>query len=234
MELIQAGALRVRCYGRGDGPAVVLCHGYGAPGDDLCGLAEVIDAGGRARWFFPEAPHRMPPEFGPMGRQWWPIDMMAIQRAIMSGAGRVIDPEAEPEGMPEAREALTESLAWLKEHRGLDPARTVIGGFSQGSMLTTDLALSSDETYAGLLIFSGTLLARPRWEAALRARATPLQVFQSHGSVDPILPYAAAESLRSTLTAGGAKVEWVPFKGAHGIPELVMARAGSWLRDRFE
>ncbi len=234
MELIQAGPLRVRCVGRGDGPAVVLCHGYGAPGDDLCGLAHAIDAGPRARWFFPEAPHPLPSEYGPGGRQWWPIDMVALQRAIMRGEGRVLDPEAEPEGMADARAALVECLAWLREHREAEPSRTVIGGFSQGSMLTTDLALSSGDPWAGLLVFSGTLLARPRWEAALRARSTALQVFQSHGKVDPILPYPSGEALRSTFTAGGAKVEWVPFNGQHGIPDLVMARAGSWLRDRFE
>ena len=90
MKTFEAGPLRVRSFGPVAGPAVVLCHGYGAPGDDLCGLASVIDAGAGVRWLFPEAPI----DIGGGGRAWWNIDMVAIQIALMQGKARVFDTEA--------------------------------------------------------------------------------------------------------------------------------------------
>ena len=53
MKMLDVGGLRVRATGPGAGPAVILCHGYGAPGDDLCGLSSIIEAGPGVRWFFP-------------------------------------------------------------------------------------------------------------------------------------------------------------------------------------
>ena len=46
--------------GGGNGPAVVLLHGYGAPGDDLVVLSDYLDAPAGTRFLFPEAPLPMP------------------------------------------------------------------------------------------------------------------------------------------------------------------------------
>ena len=42
--------------GGGDGAAVVLLHGFGAPGDDLVSLAGQLDVPPGTRFFFPEGP----------------------------------------------------------------------------------------------------------------------------------------------------------------------------------
>jgi phospholipase/carboxylesterase len=51
----------------------------------------------------------------------------------------------------------------------------------------------------------------------------------SHGREDPLLPFAAAAGLRDALTTGGMVVEWVPFRGGHGIPPIVMDGVGGFL-----
>ena len=60
--------------------AVVLCHGFGAGGDDLVPLhAELVElqpALARQRFIFPEAPLSL----GPGSRAWWMIDFEAIER----------------------------------------------------------------------------------------------------------------------------------------------------------
>src|SRR5690349_5665654 len=71
--------------GGGDGPAILLCHGFGAPGDDLVSLAQVIDTGAGVRWFFPEAPRTVDFGHGMTGRAWWLIDMMRRQELILRG-----------------------------------------------------------------------------------------------------------------------------------------------------
>jgi len=55
-------------------------------------------------------------------------------------------------------------------------------------------------------------------------------VLQSHGSQDPLLPLFLAEELRDLLTQAGLAVEWVGFRGAHEIPDLVIDRLGTFIR----
>jgi phospholipase/carboxylesterase len=226
MKTLEVGGLRVRTAGPVAGPSVILCHGYGAPGDDLCGLSSAIEAGPGVRWFFPEAPL----DLGGGARAWWPIDMVAIQIALMQGRPRVFDTEATPAGMTDALARTQSCLQALVRDHGVDPANTVLGGFSQGAMVTTDLFFNAPERWAGLMILSGTLLAGGRWRPALAQNARDRRVFQSHGRQDPILPFAVAEELHTLLAGHGAAVEWVPFHGPHTISQGVCARAGAWLQ----
>src|SRR5580704_832572 len=66
--------------GGGDGPVVVLLHGFGAPGEDLVGLWRVMDVPQGTRFVFPAALLSLADEGFPAGRAWWRIDMMALQR----------------------------------------------------------------------------------------------------------------------------------------------------------
>jgi phospholipase/carboxylesterase len=225
MKSLRAGPLLVRAAsgtdrnGSGDGPSVLLCHGFGAPGDDLVSLHRAVNAPPNTRWFFPEAP--LDAEVGPGSRAWWPIDMMQIQLAMMRGEQRMMA-DTLPDGMETARDELAACIDALIEHHGVLPERLLIGGFSQGAMVTTELTLFGERRFAGLSVLSGTLLCRDRW--ATRAdRLRDLSIVQSHGRSDPILPFSQAEALRDLLVASGAKHEFVPFNGQHAIPALALA-----------
>jgi phospholipase/carboxylesterase len=99
----------------------------------------------------------------------------------------------------------------------------LVGGFSQGAMLTCDLIMRTALPFAGLIQLSGSLLARQDWRPLVGKRAG-LPVFQSHGTQDPILPYVMAERLRDELIAAGLTVQWHGFQGGHEIPEPVLSR----------
>ena len=66
--------------GGGQGPVVVLLHGFGAPGDDLASLWRVLRAPTGTRFVFPEAPLSLEAMGMPGARAWWMIDMMRLQR----------------------------------------------------------------------------------------------------------------------------------------------------------
>jgi phospholipase/carboxylesterase len=221
----QLGGLRIRVtggmdgQGGGDGPIVILLHGFGAPGDDLVPLADVLDVPTGTRWIFPEAPLSLNMGFGD-SRAWWIIDMARIQAD--RAAGRVRDMSMEiPQGLALARERLLAFLKELSRHMPMDYKKTVIGGFSQGAMLTCDVALHSDYPFAGLVQLSGNLLAQPVW-SPLMPKRKGLPVFQSHGMQDDILPYVGAERLRDALNKSGLPVDWHSFRGGHEIPESVL------------
>lgn len=228
----QIGGLRARITGGTDGkgggrgPLILLLHGFGVPGNDLVPLADVLNVPAGTRFVFPEGPLSL--SFGPSdARAWWIIDMARI--AQDRAAGRVRDLSQDiPKGLAPARETMLAFLKEIEQKFGADPKKTVLGGFSQGAMLSCDLILHTDRPYAGLVQLSGNILAQPVWGPLLPKRKG-LQVFQSHGVQDEILPYIGAERLRDTLVHAGLSVEWHNFRGGHEIPELVLRRLGPFL-----
>jgi phospholipase/carboxylesterase len=226
------GGLHVRLtggpdrQGGGDGPVVVLMHGFGAPGNDLVPLARVLDVPREVRFAFPEAPLDLGPE-AMNGRAWWWIDMAKIQVAMMRGT--TIDRTREvPEGITEARAKI---VAMLEEIKGaLSPSHLVLGGFSQGAMLACDVALRTEIPLSGLALLSGTLISEPEW-APLAPKRKGLRTVVTHGQSDPILPFTFAERLRDFLKTAGLDVAWVPFRGGHEIPPSALDGLAKLIRE---
>lgn len=212
--------------GGGRGPLVLLLHGFGAPGDDLVPLADALNVPAGTRFVFPEGPLSL--SFGPgNARAWWLIDMARI--AQDRAAGRVRDLSQDiPKGLAPVRETMLSFLKEIEQKFDADPKKTVLGGFSQGAMLSCDLILHTDRPYAGLVQLSGNILAQPIWGPLLPKRKG-LPVFQSHGVQDEILPYVGAERLRDTLAHAGLSVEWHNFRGGHEIPRMVLQRLGLFI-----
>lgn len=232
MRMDKLGGLMVRLTGGtdgkggGNGPLVVLLHGFGAPGDDLVPLSEYLDAPAGTRFLFPEAPISIPMGFGD-SRAWWMIDMARIHADRAAGKIRDISNEI-PRGMAEARERVGSLLEEIPRKLGVDPKHMILGGFSQGAMLSCDALLHSAQSYAGLIQLSGTLVNKQEW-GPLLVKRKGLPIFQSHGTQDPILAYVMAERLRDQFLQAGVKIEWHPFRGGHEIPEPVLRQLGVFL-----
>ena len=228
----QLGGLRTRITGGTDGkgggrgPLVLLLHGFGAPGNDLVPLADALNVPVGTRFVFPEGPLSL--SFGPRdARAWWLIDMARI--AADQAAGRVRDLSQDiPKGLAPAREAMLVFLKEVERKLSADPRKTILGGFSQGAMLSCDAMLHTDCPYAGLVQLSGNVLAQPLW-GPLMPKRKGLPVFQSHGTQDEILPYVGAERLRDALIHAGLSVEWQSFRGGHEIPRSVLQRLGPFI-----
>jgi phospholipase/carboxylesterase len=109
------------------------------------------------------------------------------------------------------------------------PERLVLGGFSQGAMLATELVLRMPTPPAGLAILSGTLVNEVDW----KERATKLkgfQFFQAHGQRDTVLGFKQAKRLETLLREAGWVGQLQEFAGGHEIPSEVIIRLGAYLR----
>ncbi len=216
--------------------AVILCHGFGAPGDDLVPLAEALigrDPGLAAvRFYVPAAPISLGSTGWGEARAWWPINLPTVAR-LQAGDPTALREfsKAEPHGMPMARQALLKLVNEVSQTTQLPYSRILLGGFSQGAMLTTDVALRLEEAPLGLAILSGTLLTEDVWGPKARARAG-LNVFQTHGRSDPILAFVAANWLNELLTQSGMHVQFEPFDGGHTIHPDALMKLGAFISRR--
>src|SRR4051812_38188873 len=122
--------------------AFVLCHGYGASATDLVPQAQPIlttaaaEQRHKAVVIFPGAPLDLADAGMLGGRAWWPVD---LDRLINRRTPELLQQfqKACPPGLAEARERLLALLAEAGRHYALTADRFVLGGFSQGAMLTT-------------------------------------------------------------------------------------------------
>ena len=211
----------------------VICHGFGAPGTDLVPIGvelmlamDMSDVG--IQFVFPAAPISLDPTGMYDSRAWWPIDMELLQRAVETGEFRDLRSE-EPEELPECREKIEQIIAAKKSEFSIESRQIVVGGFSQGAMLATDVALRHDELLGGLIIWSGTLLCEKKWRE-LAAKRGKLKVVQSHGHMDPLLPFQAAKWLDDLFTESGFDNQFIRFNNVHTIPPEAIVGAAQMLK----
>lgn len=198
--------------------AVVFFHGYGANMQDLFPLWEMWD-NGNFNWYFPNGILPLPMGYYE-GRAWFSIDMEALDRAIRTGEFRDMSRSIPPEldlTLKQQEHFLTE-LA--KKHKKL-----VVGGFSQGAMCASHLALNPNIKLDGLVLLSGNLLAEEKFPKA--ARSVPF--YQSHGTRDPILPLQGAQLLEDKLKGLNFQGSLHVFEGGHEIPMKVINEVKSFL-----
>jgi len=209
----------------GNQKAIVLLHGYGADFRDLSALAPELDPQQNFDWYFPNGILSVP--IGPHteGRAWFPIDMIALQEAMLTGNRRPFANRI-PDGLEHASQRMQKLLEELHPRY----TKLIVGGFSQGAMLSCDVALHMQEAPAALLQLSSSLVAQARWEP-LFAQRSGLKVFQSHGQSDPILPFQSAEELAKFFQIHNYALNFVHFSGAHEIPRIVLQKLQKFLQE---
>jgi len=193
---------------------VILLHGLGADGNDLIGLQQywarlVPDA----EFVSPNAP--FPCDMAAYGYQWFsvqdrsPAAVLAGVRAAAPSLDGFIDEELETRGLTEADAALV--------------------GFSQGTMMSLYVGLRRERKLAGILGYSGRLIAADLVAGELRSRPPVLLV---HGTDDPVVPFESLARAEAALQAAGVPVETLACVGIeHSIDPEGLERGGRFLRE---
>ena len=193
---------------------VILLHGLGADGNDLIGLApswaRLLP---QTEFLSPNAP--FPCDAAPYGYQWFSSQDRA--------------PEAVLGGVRAAAPILDAFIDDALEERGLTSSELALVGFSQGTMMSLFVGLRRVAPVAGIVGFSGRLLAPELLADELRSRPPVLLV---HGSGDPVVPYSSLAAAETGLKAAGVPVETVTSVGlGHSIDDQGLRRGGQFLRD---
>jgi len=190
---------------------LVLHHGRGADEHDLLGFGDMLDPQRRLHVVTPRAPLTLP---GWPGHHWYVVP-------------RVGYPDHDT--FHAAFGALADFHDELWERTGVGPQKTVLGGFSMGSVMSYSLGLAAARPApAGVLAFSGFVPTVDGWQPDLAGREQ-LRAFIAHGRNDPIMDVAFARAARELLEAGGLHVSYHESDAAHHIDPTHVPAAVDWV-----
>jgi phospholipase/carboxylesterase len=190
---------------------LVLHHGRGADEADLLSLGDVLDPERRLHVATPRAPLTLP---GWPGYHWYVVPRVGYP---------------DPDSFHAAYEALASFHDELWERTGVTAARTILGGFSMGSVMSYSLGLGAARPApAGILAFSGFVPVVEGWEPRLDDRQAT-RAFIAHGRNDPIMGVDFARQARTLLEAGGLGVEYHESDAGHHIDPAHVPAAVEWL-----
>jgi phospholipase/carboxylesterase len=190
---------------------VILHHGRGTDERDLLPLADVLDPSRRLHVVTPRGPLQVP---GWPGHHWYVVP-------------RVGHPDPEP--FEASYAALAELHDELWGRTGISSNRTVLGGFSMGTVMSYGLGLGPDRPApAGILAFSGFIPTVEGWNPDL-GRHDRTRVFIAHGRNDPVIGVEFARRARELLQGAGFEVDYRESDASHNIDAVDVRRAEQWL-----
>jgi phospholipase/carboxylesterase len=194
---------------------LVLHHGRGTDEHDLLPLADLLDPQRRLHVVTPRAPLKLP---GWPGNHWYVVPRVGFP---------------DPDSFRASYELLASFHDELWQRTGVTPQRTVLGGFSMGSVMSYALALGHDRPApAGILALSGFIPTVEGWRASFEDRRD-LAAWIAHGTEDPVIDVAFARAARDTLRDAGLAVDYHEFSGGHEIAPMLLAGMRTWLDARL-
>jgi phospholipase/carboxylesterase len=191
---------------------LILHHGRGADEHDLLPLADVLDPGQRLHVVTPRAPLTLP---GWPGYHWYRVPQVGYP---------------DPDTFHASYQALASLHDEVWARVGVAPSRTVLGGFSMGTVMSYALGLGGDRPVpAGILAFSGFVPVVSGWEPDLAGRRGALRVFIAHGRRDPVIDVEFGRRARELLEGAGIEVEYHESDAGHHIHPADLPTAASWV-----
>jgi phospholipase/carboxylesterase len=190
---------------------LVLHHGRGSDEQDLLGLAGVLDPSRRLHVVSPRAPLRLA---GSPGYHWYVVP-------------RVGYPDHDTFHTSYAMLCALHDRLWAST--GIPPARTVLGGFSMGTVMSYAAGLGPGRPHpAGILAFSGFVPTVEGWEPDLVGRAG-MPVLIAHGRNDPVISVEFARRARDLLQSAGLEVDYLETDAGHYIEPAEVEQAARWI-----
>ena len=186
--------------------ALVLMHGRGADEHDLEPFLDLLDPKRRLVGVTPGGPLFLPPG----GRHWYVVPRVGFP---------------DPDTFRASYELLQRDVPELT---GVPWERTILGGFSQGTVMAYALGLGDGRpTPAGIVAMSGFIPTVEGWSADLDRPGLPVWI--AHGRRDPVIGIEFGEAARDALTAAGADVTYREHGGAHHVDPRALAELPAWV-----
>ena len=180
---------------------IVLCHGYGGDGKDISTLA--------INWqrFLPEAIFLCPnaPEIcavNPQGYQWF--DLSSDKEEVILEKSLIVE------------EKLNTFIDQILNNFQLEPNNLALVGFSQGCMMSIQIALKKKKQISCLIGYSGKVINQKHLSDNIHSKP---KIFLMHGANDTLVPPTHLLEAKEYLVKHGLKIKTKMFKDCeHRIP----------------
>ena len=181
--------------------AIVLCHGYGGDGQDISNLA--------IHWqrFLPETIFLCPnaPEIcavNPRGYQWFDLssdkEELILEKSLVAEA------------------KLNTFLDQVLDNFQLETTNLALVGFSQGCMMSIQIALKKKKKISCLIGYSGKVINKKHLSENINSKP---KIFLMHGANDTIVPPTHLLEAKEFLNNYGLKIKTKLFNNCeHRIP----------------
>ena len=196
---------------------LVLLHGVGSHERDLFGLAPQVPP------HFHVLSLRAPLAIGPGSYAWFTF-------GVAPGGGRAIDAAQEAASRPLVAQAVQSAAAQL----GLPPERVVVGGFSQGGIMSLSLLLTRPELLHAAMVMHSRLLPEVVPLQAPPERLRGRELWVSHGTEDAMIPVASARHIRDAVAALPIALTYTEYPGGHELRPAELRDAMAWLQGLTE
>ena len=120
-------------------------------------------------------------------------------------------------------------MAALSQQMNVPPERVVVGGFSQGGIMSLSLLLTQPHIMHGAMVLHSRLLREVLPLMAPAAALQGKQLWLSHGTRDQVLPLAHAHAIREQVQQLPVTLAYAEFSNAHEITSDELAQAMQWL-----
>jgi phospholipase/carboxylesterase len=190
--------------------ALVLMHGRGVDENDLFPLLDLLDPERRLEAFTPRAPLQPP---GHTGNHWYVVE-------------RVGYPDRP--SFAHTYEVLGGWLQSVSEETGIAASRTVLGGFSQGGVMSYAMGLGPGRPVPAAIVAMSSFVPEVEcWAPDFSGRAE-LPVYHAHGTADPIIPVEFGRGARDLLE-GKVKLTYREHPGGHTIDPRAFAEIAEFV-----
>jgi phospholipase/carboxylesterase len=196
---------------KGKSPLILLLHGYGSDENDLFSFAEELPE----HYFIisVRAPHPMQP----YGNAWYAITI--DQNGVKT---------SDNDGAKKSRDSIASFIDEAVQTYDLDPYNVTLLGFSQGTILSYSVALTYPEKVKNVIGLSG-YINEEIIDLKSNAAYAHLNIYNSHGTVDQVIPIEAARKTPEYLKARGIKSLLSEFPVGHGVHPTNFYEFKKWL-----
>ena len=192
-------------------PTVFLLHGYGSNMSDLASICEYINTNNYI-YICPNAPIEIDTGYGNKGYAWFNIntDQGALKEDKYS-------------------DLMNELISEIDREYCINKNKMILGGFSQGAMVTYDFGINKSNYFCGLLAMSGKLINKEIFKQGEKINLDK-KIFISHGLYDNVISVNEGREANKIFEAVGFNVEYNEYPITHEISLDVISDIKIWIQ----